>query len=319
MLSTLDTIHFSFSTDFIESMDNEKFNVCEIKTAKGLIIKNYFLKQKKLGLEKLSINEQSKKVTVKVSSKILGTNYPLGISNVTLEQFICELNKSGITLNKSFINDVTVSFVDVKSDLKLIREHKDYFNSLNHLAALGFAKTQYPTGISFNENIESTPVRITFYDKDYEMGKEKTFYKTNPELIKIFDDILRIESRFAGKATIRKHFGSCNLLDILNSKNINYNIFNMIVNDQKFDIVFDIKNLTQKEEKNLGQILLLYEHYNGNLNEIINHIKSKLSKNTKATYQIKNAKKYFYIIEGMKDNFLKENIEEIKNALFNQP
>lgn len=318
MSTALDTIYLSFSSDFIESMDCDKFSLSETTTKHGLIIRNHSLIEKRPGLESLKINERNRKVSIKVSSKILGLKYPKGICNDTLEQFICEINQSGLTLSKGFLEEATVSRIDVKNDIKLSNDIQIYINSLNHLAAPGFAKTPYNSGIVFNEKIASTPIRVSFYDKEFEMKQNKTFYKLHPQLMKAFDNILRVESRFVKKETIRKYFAGCRLIDILNSNDINYNIFIKIIANQEFPNLIGVEKMTSKEENNLGGIFYLYHHFNGNYDKIINHIKSKLGRKTKATYQTKIAKHYFDMIENSKDNLLKDNIEEIKNALFEQ-
>ena len=69
--------------------------------------------------------------------------------------------------------------------------------------------------------------------------------------------------------------------------------------------------------KNFAQIYYLNGYYNGDFESIIKHIKSKLGKNTKATYQRNLVKKYLSMINNANDNFCFEKIEEIRLALKN--
>ena len=73
--------------------------------------------------------------------------------------------------------------------------------------------------------------------------------------------------------------------------------------------------MTNTEEKNFAQIYYLNDYYNGDFESIIKHIKSKLGKNTKATYQRNLVKKNLSMINNADDNFSHERIEEIRQAL----
>jgi predicted DNA-binding protein YlxM (UPF0122 family) len=75
--------------------------------------------------------------------------------------------------------------------------------------------------------------------------------------------------------------------------------------------------MTNTEEKNFTQIFYLNDYYNGDFESIMNHIKNKLGKKTKATYQRNNVKKYLSMINNADNNFSLERIEEIRHALKN--
>lgn len=318
-MTQLDTIEFTTKTDFIQSMDSNKFNVSQIIKPNGLKIINHSLNERRPGINKLYINETFGKIKVNVSSKILKDNYVNGISIDTLDQLLYELNNTGIELHKDFINTCEVNKTDVKNDLKLTNEIDGYINTLNQLIAPKFIKTKYDTGIVFNEKIKAQPIRLTGYSKEYELKQNKIFYKELPHLVKLFDDVLRIESRLSTKATVNKYFKSNNLIEILNTSCINYNILDKIINHQtNFKPFINTLKMTNVEEKNFAQIFYLNGFYNGDFESIMRHIKSKLGKNTKATYQRNLVKKYLSMINNATDDFYLEKIDEIRELLKNE-
>ena len=76
--------------------------------------------------------------------------------------------------------------------------------------------------------------------------------------------------------------------------------------------------MTNVEEKNFAQIFYLNGFYNGDFESIMRHIKSKLGKNTKATYQRNLVKKYLSMINNATDDFYLEKIDEIRELLKNE-
>lgn|GEM_PF-3195449 len=317
-MTKIDTIQFSTSLDYLRDIDYNHFKTNKISKPNGLEIINHSLMSKKIGVDSISINETLNIIKVKASSKLLGSNYKKGICLSTIEQFTSEINKMGIILDQDYINDCSLKQVDIKNDLSLTKEISCYTNSMNHLIAPKFHKTLYKTGISFNEMIKATPTRLTSYDKWTELSlpKNKAFLKLHPILANHFKDILRIESRLSKKATILKYFKSYSLIDILNHKNLNHTIFKKIVDNQiNYEPTYNTLEMTNTEEKNFAQIYLLNQQYNGDFNLILNHIKGKLGKTTKATYQRGAIKKYLAIIKNSNNNETLENITEILNAL----
>lgn len=316
-MTSIDTIEFTTNTDFIKSVDSNKFIVTNISKPNGLKFTNYSLNNKPMGINKISINDLNNTIRINASSKILGMNYNKGINNNTLDQFINEINKTGIELDQDFIYDCSVNKTDVKNDINLTNDINDYLNTLNQLTAPKFYKTKYDTGIVFNEKIISQPIRLTGYSKKDEIkqASKKDLYKMFPQLIYLLNDTMRIESRLPTKATVKKYFKSNNLIDILNTSLINYQILNKIIDSQtNFKPLVNTYNMTNTQEKNYAQIYYLNEYYNGDFNSIMNHIKSKLSKRTKATYQRNIVLENLAMINNSDDNFL-NNIEEIKRKL----
>jgi hypothetical protein len=314
-LTRLDTIEFTTNTDFLQGMDSKYFNVSHIKKNNNLNIINYSLNERRPGVNKLCINETFGTIKINVSSKILKDNYINGICLNTLDQLLYEINNTGIELHQDFINDCYVSRADVKNDLILTHNADDYINTLNQLIVPKFTKTKYDSGIVFNEKIKSQPIRLTGYA---EIKQNKKFYKELPHLINAFDGVFRIESRLPTKATVNKYFKSNNLIEILNTSSINYQILDKIINQQtNFKPYINTLKMTNTEEKNFAQIYYLNGYYSGDFESIINHIKNKLGKNTKATYQRNLAKKYLSMINNADNNFSLEKIEEIRKALKN--
>ncbi len=315
-MTSIDTIELVTNTDFIKSMDSNCFNVSQISKPNELLITNYSLNNKHLGVNKVNINDTYNTLTINASSKILGANYMQGICNNTLAQFIYELNNTGIELDQDFIYNSIIKKVDVKNDLKLTNYPDDYINTLNQLTAPKFTKTKYDTGIVFNEKIKSQPIRLTGYTKEYEIQQNKPFYNTYPELIKSFSNVLRIESRLPNKATVKKYFKSNDLIDILNTELINYQILNKIIDSQiNFKPLLCLSKMSNTVEKNIGQIYMLNDYYNGDFDSIYNHIKSKYGIKTKVTGLRQKVKKSLAIINNTNGNYSLENIEEIKAKL----
>lgn len=318
-MTTIDTISYTTSIDYLKDIDFSKFKTSTTYNPKnGLKTTKHYLLNKKIGLNGITINEKSDAIVINASSKLLGKDYKRGVSLNTIEQFTDEINKMGLILDKDYINDSNLFKVDIKNDLSLKKEVQAYINAMNHLTAPKFNKTTYKTGISFNESIITNPIRFVGYNKGLEISsaKNKDFLKQYPTLINQLGDCLRIESNLRKIGTIRKYFGSNSLIEILNYKSLNYEIFNKIVGSQtNFKPIYDTSKMTNTEEKNFAQIYLLNNIYNGDFNSILNHIKEKLGKNTKATYQRKQIKKHLAIINNSKSVETLDNIREIADAL----
>lgn len=315
-MTTIDTLDLTTSTDYIQDIDWSKFTTSKISKSNGLNITNYNIENKRTGLHKVSINNDNGKVKIKVSSKILGLDYHKGISLNSIEHVHDEINKTGIVLMPDFINDSVTNLIDIKDDLKLSLDPNDYINSLNLLTAPKFTKAKYPSGITFNENIKSKKLRLTCYAKDYEIQSNKAFYNQYPSLIIHFDNTLRLESRYSSRKTINKYFNSCDLVNILDSKNVNFkSLVKIIDNQTSIKQVYDTSDMTNTQEQNFAQIYYLNEIYNGDFTAIMQHIKNKLSPNTKATYQRTKVKKYLAMINNAKDTNTIPNLIELQNAL----
>ncbi len=314
-MTTFDTIEFTTPTYYIQDMDNYKFEVTHITKSNGLEIVNKTLKQNTLGLHKVSINETNNTVKIKVSSKILKDNYYQGISNNTLEQFVYEINQTGIVLDADFTKDCSLKYVDVKNDILVTDSFINYKNSLNNIVAPKFTKTMYDTGIVYHEKIKTHPIRLTCYSKEHELMQNKQFYNSFPSCIYQFENVLRFETRFPKIATINKYFESNQLLSVLSATNINYNIFDKILNKQTdFKPIVNILKMTNSEEKNFAQIYLLSEIYNGDFESIVKHLDSRYSRNTK--HNLRGfVKECLFLINNAKDNLITNNINEIKQGL----
>ncbi len=313
-MTSFDTIEFSTKTDFIDCMNKSNFRHIEIKNPNGLIIHNWTLQNKRIGTDKVSINETFGTVKIKASSKLLGANYKKGICFDTLDQFIDEIEHQGLKLKKNFVNEAELKRVDIKSDLSLNNNIDEYLNVLNHLIAPKYTKTRYDSSIVFNEEIKTTPIRFLGYNKQYEISSNPKFYKEYPELKNSFNNILRIESRYSKPGTIKKHFKSNILTDVLEQINVNYNLLTKIIGNQtKFNLLTNIQEMTNSEEKNYAHIYYLNSYYNGDYNSIIRHIKSRLGDNTKASYQREKVKKYLAMINNKEIKM--DKLNELLNKL----
>jgi hypothetical protein len=147
------------------------------------------------------------------------------------------------------------------------------------------------------------------------MQKDKAFYKTiNLALPK--STMLRFETRFPKASTIKKHFKSNALIEVLTKSNINYFVLDNIIDNQtNFKPILNTTNMTNTEEKNYAQIYCLNITYNGNFEQIIKHLKSKYSQNTKSTGLRTKVKKYLSIINNSNDNYNIDLLNEIRERL----
>jgi hypothetical protein len=277
---------------------------------------NHTLNTKPIGVNKININKTFENVTLNLSSKILGQNYYQGICLNTLEQLIEEIKKQGLTLDKDFINHSLLKFVDVKNDLSLTNQNTSlYFSSLSTLIAPKYTQTNYDSGVTFNQKALTNPIRCTIYDKQVEMQKDKAFYKTINLPLPEYP-MLRFETRFPKASTIKKHFKSNKLIEVLSKSNINYFVLDNIIDNQTdFKPILNTTNMTNTEEKNYAQIYCLNITYNGNFEQIIKHLKSKYSPNTKSTGLRTKVKKYLSIINNSNDNYNIDLLNEIRERL----
>lgn len=314
-MTSLDTIELTTHTDFIQRLDKGSFSVSQTITPKGQKIITQSLKNKRTGVNKITISHNQETITINASSKILGSNYPKGININTLNQFIDEVNNSGLILKVNFLDYAQLKNIHIKNDIVPEKEVSEYINTLNHLIAPKFTKTKYDYSIVFKEKIKTNNIYLTGYGKGYEIALNKPFYNEFPELIPQFDNILRIETKLPKKATILKYFNSDKLRDIISSTNFNHAILNKIIGNQtSFTPLINTYKMTNTQEKNFAQIYYLNKYYKGDFESIMNHIKSKLGKNTKSTYQRNKVKKYLSMINNNTDSFF-ENLEEIKRKL----
>jgi hypothetical protein len=315
-LTTIDTIELTTSIDHLQDMSKSKFMTSTIKKTNGFEITNHSLNIKPTGIKKVNICETLGTVRIEASSKLLGSNYGQGICINTLDQFIDEVNKSGIELDHHFINDAEVKLIHVKNDLRLTNDTADYINALNQLIAPRFTKTKYVTGVVFKEKIKTHPVFSTFYSKGHELKQNKSFSNQHIGLLDSMENVLRMESKLPKVSTIKKYFESNKLLDILTASNVNHDIFEKVVNNQtNYKTFINISKMTNAEEKNFSQIYFLNEYYGGDFDSIYNHLKSKFSANTKPTGLRKKLIESLSIINNSDSTFNLDNIEEIKNSL----
>lgn len=315
-MTKLDTIQLTTSTDFIQDWNNKLFKISKTYKPNGLELINHTLNTKSYGINKININQTFEQMSLNISSKILGKNYFKGICLETIEQLIEELAKKGLKLDKEFINQSQLKFADVKNDLSLTNQNTSlYFSTLSTLIAPKFVKTTYDTGISFNEKAKTNPIRCTIYDKQIEIQNDKAFFKSiNFNLPKY--TLLRFESRFAKASTIKKYFKSNNFFEVLSKSNINSSIFDKIINKQtNFKPMIYNNEITKSEEKNFAYTFYLNTLYNGNFEQIVKHIKSKHSSNTKIPGLKSQVTKHLSIINNSNNDYNANMLNEIIDNL----
>ncbi len=312
----LDTLKLTTSTDFIESMDSRSFKESRTIKPNGLELLNHTLNTKPTGLNRLTVNETFGKVSLNVSSKILGQNYYKGICLNTFDQLQYEVAKYGLTLDKDFIYDSHLKYADVKNDVETSNTNTSlHLSTLGSLVAPKFTKTIYDNGLAFNEKVKTHPIRCTIYDKQVEVEKNKPFFKKiNP--IKSDNGLLRFETRLPKVATIKKYFKSNKLIDVLSKANFNSKIFEKIIDGQtKFKKLINTSEMSNTQEKNFAQIHYLNQLYNGNFQQIFDHIKSKYKSKTKVTGLRAKIKKHLSVISNSKKDFNIQLLNEIREGL----
>lgn len=312
----VDTFSMSTSTANIQDFNKSIFTHSVIKKPNDLIISNYTLATKLMGIEKININETFENINITLNSKLLGKNYYKGFCIDTLEETLSKLNATGLKLDPYYLTDSIIKRVDITDDILISKRTGEYINSLNHLIAPKFFKTCYDTGIVFKEKLKSQKLYTTFYSKDYHSNQDKKFFKIYPKQLDYFQDRLRMETKLMTGSTVKKHLKTNNLLHILAQDSINLKVLDRLIGKQfEFPLKFETNNYSTSEEKNLIYTNYLNNLYNADRGQMVVHIKNKLSKRTKATYQLKQLDKYLSIINNNRTNSIKDNIEELRASL----
>jgi len=312
----LDTISLTTSTEYIRQADKHKFERNIKDKSNGHQMISHSLNTNAFGIGNASINETFNKVSLTLNSKLLGDNYHLGITLGTINQLVHNLSKEGLDLDPDFVNECKLKRIDVTDDIQITKPYSEYINSLNHLTAPKFTKTAYNTGIVFKEKLKHHKLYTTFYSKDFQPNNDKHFFKKYPEVMKHFDKTLRMETKLGKGGTISKHLNSVMLPEILSAESLNKQVLQKIISKQdSFPYLYETDEFSIAEEKDLIYTKYLNEVYNGDREAIKKHLKRKLGKNTKATYQLNKLDKYLYILNNSKDNSIKSNIQELTSSL----
>lgn len=210
----------------------------------------------KLGIKYLFIGESE--IKIEGSAKALGQNYLEGININTIEQYLHEINKSGlIEIDKNtFIENAVVYRADITDNLKVKNIEKTLMD-LKILSANNYYDTKpYHSGMVITSRHKKDKERLIAYDKFSDVSKDTI---ANRELAKVFDinkarNVFRIESNNKTFRRLRTNLNLSNnktptLLDVLQSESKpNYNIFTKM---------FEIK--PESKIKTYGAIQMLLE------------------------------------------------------------
>jgi hypothetical protein len=314
----LDTVSLSLHTDYILEHNKTHYSHSKIRKSNGLVINNYSLVTNSFGFENVSINETFNCVNLKFSSKILNENYYKGICLETLDQIIDELGRQGLKLDPAFLYDSKIKMIHITDDVSVSKPPAIYINALNNLIAPKFYKTIYDEGIVFKEAIKNESLYITIYGKEFQISRDRRFFKAYPKQIDYFVNKLRVETKLSTSKTIAKYLKSFTLPEILETASPNLNFLDKVIANQlTYPSIFCLENLTSTEERNFIYTNYLYGLYNGNRNEIVKHIKNRLSKGTNPSYQIKQIDRFLHIIANNKNFSIKEDLHELRFNLSN--
>lgn len=256
---------------------------------------------KPIGIEKLYLNEY--KISIRVSAKILNSNYKKGFNLNTLDQLNYELeNKCGLKLNPNYLRDTKVNLVHVKNDVEV-----DPYLLKNELMLIGqsnkYRKVERENSITYECKNKTEKSGVRVYAKYVEILDNKSKYKGLEFNPNDFKDLTRIESFYNDWKTVAKYFGKeRNLINILEQTNINYITILNLIKNQPMEI--PQTNLSQfktlSEIKEYAMFKVLFDACNGSEIAIKQELKSRLGENTKPSYQYKRLSKYLPLIREPK-------------------
>jgi hypothetical protein len=244
---------------------------------------------KVIGLKNIEVTTNN--LLIELSAKILKENYYEGINKNTVSQMVDNINGcKSIKLNTNkFLDSAKVLRCDVTDNLKVKNNVNDYLSLLNTYKVnsdylVSFYNRKAGSSIVFDRNVKSYKERLTLYDKEKEIYRDKELIKLfDQEALNRFNNVLRCEQNIVSFSKIREklHINSIDLKDVLNSKElVNYNTFTNITKENKALTLFN-----SYKDKDLKYIIRLYgmrffielfeydfslikqlirEHYNGN-------------------------------------------------------
>jgi len=215
-MPTFDTIKILTNIDTLTSFDDVKFidkGDHNFGTKNGHRIDQYKVQNIGYGINELKVDMVNSEVTMRLSGKVLKSDYAKGINTSTFERVIDEVNKTGfIQLDTSKVyNEGQVLSVDVVDHIDIT----DHYYS--RLAKVPFGKmydtTSYST--SRNEGIVISGKHKTFkcrqihYDKLKDLTKDTTNRKFMTDygvkFMKSFTGKVRIETNLTSFKTIRDY------------------------------------------------------------------------------------------------------------------
>ena len=261
----LDSCKFLTDFEVIEDIKLQHFD-SEIKVNGA----NELLKQKRvlssnykiIGLKNIEVTTNN--LIIELSAKILKDSYYEGINKNTIIQLVDNLNDcKSIKLNANkFIDSAKVLRCDIADNLKVKNNVNDYLSLLNTYKVnsdylVSFYNRKAGSSIVFDRNVKSYKERLTLYDKEKEIYRDKELIKLfDQEKLNRFKNVLRCEQNIVSFSKIREklHINSIDLKDVLNSKElVNYNTFTNITKENKALTLFN-----SYKDKDLKYIIRLY-------------------------------------------------------------
>ena len=288
----LDSCKFLTDFEVIEDIKLQHFDseirmngTSQILKQKRVLSSDY----KVIGLKNIEVTTNN--LLIELSAKILKENYYEGINKNTVSQMVDNINGcKSIKLNTNkFLDSAKVLRCDVTDNLKVKNNVNDYLSLLNTYKVnsdylVSFYNRKAGSSIVFDRNVKSYKERLTLYDKEKEIYRDKELIKLfDQEALNRFNNVLRCEQNIVSFSKIREklHINSIDLKDVLNSKElVNYNTFTNITKENKALTLFN-----SYKDKDLHYIIRLYgmrfiielyeydfslikqlirEHYNGN-------------------------------------------------------
>lgn len=288
----LDSCKFLTDFEVIEDIKLQHFDseirmngASQILKQKQVLSSDY----KVIGLKNIEVTTNN--LIIELSAKILKENYYEGINKNTVSQMVDNINGcKSIKLNTNkFLDSAKVLRCDVTDNLKVKNNVNDYLSLLNTYKVnsdylVSFYNRKAGSSIVFDRNVKSYKERLTLYDKEKEIYRDKELIKLfDQEALNRFNNVLRCEQNIVSFSKIREklHINSIDLKDVLNSKElVNYNTFTNITKENKALTLFN-----SYKDKDLKYIIRLYgmrhiiesfeydfslikqlirEHYNGN-------------------------------------------------------
>ena len=288
----LDSCKFLTDFEVIEDIKLQHFDreirmngTSQILKQKRVLSSDY----KVIGLKNIEVTTNN--LLIELSAKILKENYYEGINKNTVSQMVDNINGcKSIKLNTNkFLDSAKVLRCDVTDNLKVKNNVNDYLSLLNTYKVnsdylVSFYNRKAGSSIVFDRNVKSYKERLTLYDKEKEIYRDKELIKLfDQEALNRFKNVLRCEQNIVSFSKIREklHINNIDLKDVLNSKElVNYNTFTNITKENKALTLFN-----SYKDKDLKYIIRLYgmrfiikefeydfslikqlirEHYNGN-------------------------------------------------------
>lgn len=317
-LISLDTIKGTMPTDYISSINKNKFKMkpetMTTKEGKEILIGSKLqMINNPIGLKYLIINEYQSKVHFQMSAKILNENYKQGISNNTIDQLLKVLKDSGIGLHYDFMKETNLSAVHEKNDLLVDFDRLQ--TELIHIPASGFIKTIEDNSVSFRKNLKTYQQLTRFYGKLDEIMNNIKIYKALNIDIDEFLKIARMETKSDNPATVKRNYQTRNMEYILNNNGINYSVCMELFKGQPKEVhELDLSNVTISEFKDLCMFKYLFDINKGNIGLMKKGLRNMLSKTTKTAPYYKKLNEIYPILANPQGRTF-ECLEAVKNGL----